>query len=562
MGCLALAISTVDDDRIPGTPAADMIRTRDCSPGKSPEMAQIRSWLASCKKFHAGRCPEDVEQQMPTRVIDVGDPDKGEAPRLIITSPSTKGRYMALSYCWGPATDNFCLNATTMSDLLRGVEETVLTTTHREAMALARELDLRYIWIDALCIIQGDAADWERESVSMGSVYGNAALTLTAARSDDARDGFRTNGTARLLCDIPYGGATGEPGSVFIGMERIATRAARHVGIRGWCLQEKILSRRTLTFGTDMLLFDCIGGAFTEESIKLEAGLSSTFYRVLTNASGLAPEEHARQAINLWSFVILTFTPRQLSNPHDIFAAVSSIAIALATILPSRYLAGLWESELPLQLMWDTAPEVKKGGVGKTSSRPLPTRFAPAPVVRAPSWSWASVQGRSTWHLAGQERRQKRYQGSQYFKARPTTRYAGRWTSDNQCDSAKVRIPSRTLWLRGRVAQAAVFSLPPLHQTDPKAWFLGTPGYKCYFVRLEEGKTVGGDTMPTDVQVIGKFDVKDERTATVWCLELVADGGLLLVQADEDDSFRRVGLFRSNREEWFDEVEERDIRLV
>lgn len=36
-------------------------------------------------------------------------------------------------------------------------------------MALARALGIRYVWIDALCIVQGDPADWERESKTNGA---------------------------------------------------------------------------------------------------------------------------------------------------------------------------------------------------------------------------------------------------------------------------------------------------------------------------------------------------------------------------------------------------------
>lgn len=46
---------------------------------------------------------------------------------------------------------------------------------------MTRELGFAYLWIDSLCIVQGDEADWQNESAKMASVYADAALTIAAA---------------------------------------------------------------------------------------------------------------------------------------------------------------------------------------------------------------------------------------------------------------------------------------------------------------------------------------------------------------------------------------------
>jgi hypothetical protein len=133
---------------------------------------------------------------MPTRIIDVGDPANGKAIRLIYTQ-GMREQYIALSYCWGViASDILTLNAKTHQSMTYAIRESDLSKTHKEVLQLARAFGIRYVWIDALCIIQGDADDWERESKTMADVYGNATLTVIAGRSADSRKGFITNNLA------------------------------------------------------------------------------------------------------------------------------------------------------------------------------------------------------------------------------------------------------------------------------------------------------------------------------------------------------------------------------
>lgn len=58
-----------------------------------------------------------------------------------------------------------------------------------------RNLGIRYLWIDSMCIIQQEAGkfiqldkdDWERESVTMFGVYKNSYVTLAALSGLDSR---------------------------------------------------------------------------------------------------------------------------------------------------------------------------------------------------------------------------------------------------------------------------------------------------------------------------------------------------------------------------------------
>lgn len=45
-----------------------------------------------------------------------------------------------------------------------------------------------------------------------------------------------------------------------------------------------------------------------------------------------------------WYFTLLYFSERTLTEPHDIFASISSIAQLAYRVLQCRYLAGLWRT--------------------------------------------------------------------------------------------------------------------------------------------------------------------------------------------------------------------------
>lgn len=55
---------------------------------------------------------------------------------------------------------------------------------------VTREVGFRYIWIDALCIVQDDKLDVEKEIGKMGQIYRNSSLTIGAAKGSDVTSGL------------------------------------------------------------------------------------------------------------------------------------------------------------------------------------------------------------------------------------------------------------------------------------------------------------------------------------------------------------------------------------
>ena len=60
----------------------------------------------------------------------------------------------------------------------------------QDAMTVTHLLGLRYIWIDALAIIQDDADDWRVVATKMCTIYGNAFITIAAMDATDCGQGI------------------------------------------------------------------------------------------------------------------------------------------------------------------------------------------------------------------------------------------------------------------------------------------------------------------------------------------------------------------------------------
>jgi hypothetical protein len=122
------------------------------SPGSDSCLAIAVGWLKDCMTTHTTcrRLNRD-NKQLPTRVIDVGSPEGNHEPRLIVTNGAC-GSWAALSYCWG-GDSNFILNARNMLHMLSGIPLESFPATLRDAVYVTRRLGLRYLWIDALCIL-------------------------------------------------------------------------------------------------------------------------------------------------------------------------------------------------------------------------------------------------------------------------------------------------------------------------------------------------------------------------------------------------------------------------
>jgi hypothetical protein len=126
-------------------------------------------WFTECttSNLHA-RCTQSQFRKpgwYPTRLIDIGKPGDANWNLRVLSQDRISGpnaSYMTLSYRWGQ-NPTLLLLGSNINSLRAGRPIYDLPLTFREFFTVARRLSIRYVWIDALCIIQDSSRDWETE---------------------------------------------------------------------------------------------------------------------------------------------------------------------------------------------------------------------------------------------------------------------------------------------------------------------------------------------------------------------------------------------------------------
>lgn len=91
---------------------------------------------------------------------------------------------MTLNHCWG-GMDTLKLTMATMASFLELIPWNSLPKTFQDAVMMTRCLECKSIWIDALCIIQEDIANWNKKDIRMDEIYGGSFLNLAASAARD-----------------------------------------------------------------------------------------------------------------------------------------------------------------------------------------------------------------------------------------------------------------------------------------------------------------------------------------------------------------------------------------
>jgi hypothetical protein len=413
------------------------------STSSSLSLATVRKWLRRCldghpeikdRIYHAQPfrrlfCnPLEQTGLGPSRVVDcfAGAPanDNGAKQSGLLKSASitsshgalpsgcklvdledTSGEYAALSYCWGRLDyKTYVTTENNVASRYRSLEDTALPQVFQDAIRVARNLNIRYLWIDALCIVQDwfklleDQVDWIRESAKMAEIFSSALVTICCANGAIGNEGGLFNKASCTAFDNPdlsftsdhtpctatsarFVHTNGEISVLhFVDEDRGTWRKRRSLkdsclDRRVWCYQEDLLSPRKLYYCADQLYWHCDHIITSEDRLVDRAKAPRSEYAVPGNSRYAAP---SFAELNEYWYVSLMsdqYSTREATYEHDRLVAVSGLAKRVGATIKSRYLAGLWLSTLIQGLNW-------------TADTSLPTK-----TNHAPSWSWASQRG-------------------------------------------------------------------------------------------------------------------------------------------------------------------------
>ncbi|KAK3400644.1 heterokaryon incompatibility protein-domain-containing protein [Sordaria brevicollis] len=355
--------------------------------GSEASLNQVLRWVDECRSNHlCGYAKyEEFHGRYPARFIDVGSVGSLTAKIRETTKMDLRElKYTTLSHCWGKSVparlllDNY-------DSRLKGFTLDELPRTFHEAILVTRKLNIRFLWIDSLCIVQDSLDDWAAESAKMQFVYQNTYLNLAAAVSPNPSGGlfFPRCPLSFVPWAISLSGSQILQGSL---VDLLEEKQRFILDTRGWTLQEQILAPRTVMFGKNELYWECRMG-YARECFPDLLKPSFDPARLLTMGAFRRPLESMEwppisdfQRQQIWRYLVEQYSGRELTRQSDKLVAISGLAQAVGSRWEgSTYHAGLWSYYFRQNLLWECQ------GINGYRARN---------THAAPSWSWASLSAK------------------------------------------------------------------------------------------------------------------------------------------------------------------------
>lgn len=402
-------------------------------------------WLAHCIK-HDKACEPPDDDFMPTYLIDVGS--KSQAPFLFKPSGPRKP-YVSLSYCWGPNTEDVL--KTTMGNRDRHFDEIPISNAPlaiQDAVKICRGLEIPYLWVDSLCLIQDNLQVWLKDASKMDQIYLNSHLTIAALEPETCKSHFLgeqrfgSPSWQRLVhTDIPIQ-KDGPLLDIFIRSQcsKPAEGYTRNtLDTRAWCMQESFLPNRRLCFDGNEMIWECMSrklcecghtirrpltvryaeqGAgmklrrlkhkpllsrprpflYVNEEPLFDNGLESEGLEGIelhADSKSSPGNGHPTKMNNLWRRLMSDYSHRGITKQKDRLRAVSGLAKVFAdrfrkdrgSLEGVEYLAGLWKHEIHFDLSWTVTD------LPSEPDAPTTDKKDEEPQWNVPTWSWASTRG-------------------------------------------------------------------------------------------------------------------------------------------------------------------------
>lgn len=352
----------------------------------------IKSWFQRCTQSHGPACALEKDVPLPTRLVYV--PSNEQELLRLCNTKNMRGRFACLSYCWGHVLSPFNTSAETLENRMAGFKANELPDTLLDAVSIVRRLGLHWIWVDSLCILQGDPEDWSRESSKMATVYGNAAFTISADLSDNANAGIIHPRT--LLQSHQFGR---HEELCLQELPQEWESITRHpLYRRGWAFQERMLSPRVLHVFRDQVAWECNKTLYREGHRGCEPRPDYHFAKnmftkyfhhqrllpPLDSPETTKPDEIELGArIGAWNSMAQEISVRLFTYMSDRLPAVSGLASALEISGLGYYIAGVWQHNPFLSMAWHVRYPQEPPG-----------------AYRSPSWSWVWTGNQLMWHYA------------------------------------------------------------------------------------------------------------------------------------------------------------------
>lgn len=267
-----------------------------------------------------------------------------------------------------------------------------LPRTFRDAVRITRLLGYKYLWIDSLCIVQGDSKDWESEAAKMASIFRCADLVLCAASANNSTEGCGIDdilepASSFLFPSVSYPESNPPAQANHASKTRLLIRRSSGASSgltswptqrRGWIFQEILLARRVLYFVNGHMIWQCHHTLQSEDGVFTEAQAARrSGSEILSSATlfDLNPSSIDMDVRGWWRILGDHFG-RRFTNPEDTLPSLAGLIDIWQRCTSDEPVLGLWKKDLPFHMCW----------------------FATDPILNRvsgqPSWCWTSVPQR------------------------------------------------------------------------------------------------------------------------------------------------------------------------
>lgn len=385
--------------------------------------SKIKSWLDRCDKTHSKcrirRDEADVSWH-PTRLIQITaktrSGDKLEVEDLMCRIVEPKSdivpqdlRYITLSHRWPQNQRGFQkLTVGKLPHWKASLPVKRMRRTFQDAFLVAQKFGITYVWIDSLCIIQeGDSfADWKRESPMMQKVYSHAEFNICASKIDNREGLFSPREPSNFqslqiklfedddsIGNLDHSGflTDNDHSGHYLITNKVPITAWNKrmndsiLAPRGWIFQEQLLSRANLHFGNHEVFFECLemraseslgsdqdyevpwkeNHVFFKEHLPILESMGAKSCRLdERNNSNCDDDKLDGDSYKRWHELLSQYTTLELTDFEDRLVALSGVAQHFKKFFSRTdndlYIAGLWQSRLVTELLWQLADSTSR----------------------------------------------------------------------------------------------------------------------------------------------------------------------------------------------------------
>lgn len=287
---------------------------------------------------------------------------------------------MILSYKWGDCR-RFITTSLNLGIYQREIPLQRLPWSFREAISVAHVLGFRWLWIDALCILQDSEDDKASQINAMDRMFRSSVLILYAIAGDNADAGLSVERDPRSVTMCMFKLRTTLDGKTVVSNSHAIVDSPysgyQPLFQRGWVLQEEALASRGLIFGPQQIAFHCLCCTCDETFPNVGPPIQVIQDPDNSRGRGYCPRldldnfaflrlwlltddplpicqdtDRRENHFEHWYSMVASYSYRSLMFPDHALPALAGLAKALEKCHNCSYTLGLWKEDLPVGLLW------------------------------------------------------------------------------------------------------------------------------------------------------------------------------------------------------------------